>query len=416
MPKKLDPLSPSAVANAKAKTAPQKLRDGRGLYLLVQPDGSKGWRFDYRRPVTGKRNTLSLGPYPDVSLKRAREKRAEARTQLADGIDPGAQRKALEHAKAETFEAVAREWFSRYSSSVVESHGERTLRRFERDVFPYIGSRPIAEITPPDVLAALRRIESRNAVETAHRALQSCAQVFRYGVATGRVTSDPTRDLRGALSAPAKRRHASIREPVAIGELLRAFEGFKGTPIVAAALKLAPLVFLRPGELRKAEWAEIDLDAATWAIPAARMKRRKADKMDSLAPPHIVSLSVQAIELLRDLHPLTGRGRYVFPGRDPKKPMSDAAILAALRRLGFDKDTMTVHGFRHMASTCLRESGWQRDVVEAQLAHKVQGVEGVYNMAEHLPERRKMMQAWADYLDTLREGNSKVVPIKRATV
>ena len=415
MPKRIEPLTPSATANAKPKAAPYKLRDGRGLHLLVEPNGSKGWRFEYRRPGTGKRNTLSLGVYPEVSLKRAREKREEARTLLADGIDPGAQRKAEESAKAETFEAVAREWFSRHSSSVVDTHADRILRRFERDIFPYIGNRPIASITPPEILTALRRIENRNAIETAHRALQSCAQVFRYGVATGRIVSDPTRDLRGALAVPTKRRHASIREPAAIGELLRAFEGFKGTPIVAGALKLAPLVFLRPGELRKAEWAEIDLDRATWTIPPSRMKRRKADKLDPLSAPHIVPLSEQAVAALRELHPLTGRGRYVFPGRDPKKPMSEVAILAALRRLGFDKDTMTGHGFRHMASTRLRELGWPRDVVEAQMVHRVQGVEGVYNMAEYLPERRKMMQAWADYLDTLRSASDKVVPIRRAT-
>lgn len=398
-------LTPSAVANAKPQAAPYKLRDERGMYLLIQPDGARWWRFDYRRPDTAKRNTLSLGTFPDVSLKQARVRRDVARTLVADGIDPGERRKAEAIAGADTFEAVAREWIAKHSTRWAASHTDKIMRRLERDVFPWIGNKPIAKLTAPDVLAVLRRIEARGSVETAHRALQNCGQAFRYGVATGHVAADVTRDLRGSLTPWKKGHYASITEPEKVGDLLRAIDGLTGSYIVAAALKLGALLFVRPGELRKAEWTEIDLDAAEWNIPAAKMKMRQ---------PHLVPLSAQAVAILRELQPLTGGGRYVFPGaRSAKLPLSDMALNAALRRMGFDKDTMTTHGFRAMARTILDERlGFRPDFIEHQLAHAVRDPNGrAYNRTAHLAERGKMMQAWADYLDALRTG-AKVLPFK----
>lgn len=400
-------LTPSAVQNAKAKEKPYKLPDERGMFLLVTPSGGKLWRFKYRRPATRKENLLSLGAFPDVSLKRAREKRDAARTLIADGIDPGEQRKAESVAGADTFEAVAREWHAKFATGWAPSHAEKVIRRLERDVFPWIGNKQIAKLTAPEVLAALRRIEAREAVDTAHRALQNCGQVFRYAVASGRAQGDVTRDLSGSLTPWKSGHFASITDPDEVGGLLRAIHAFTGMPQVAAALKLAPLVFTRPGELRKAQWQEIDLDKAEWNIPAERMKLRL---------PHLVPLSVQAVSILRELQPITGAGRFVFPGaRSTKVPLSDMALNAALRRMGFDKDTMTAHGFRAMARTILDEVlHFRPDYIEHQLAHAVKDPNGrAYNRTAHLLERRKMMQAWADYLDTLRDSSGKVVPIKR---
>ncbi|MGH8151866.1 MAG: tyrosine-type recombinase/integrase [Rhodanobacteraceae bacterium] len=399
-------LTPSAVANAKAAAKPYRLSDERAMFLLVQPDGSRWWRWTYRRPGTKKRNTLSLGTFPDVSLKQARTRRDEARKLLADGIDPGDKRKAEQAAGAETFEAVAREWFAKFSTRWAASHADKIIRRLERDVFPWIGSKPIATMTAPDVLAVLRRIESRGAVETAHRAHQNCGQVFRYAVATGRAQGDVTRDLRGSLTPWKPGHFASMTDPDKVGGLLRAIYAFTGTLQVACALKLAPLVFVRPGELRHAEWAEFNLDAAEWNIPADKMKMRE---------PHLVPLSTQAVAILRDLWPLTGAGRFVFPGtRDRKKPLSNMAMNAAFKRMGFDGQTFTAHGFRAMARTILDERlGFRPDYIEHQLAHAVKDANGrAYNRTSFLPERRKMMQTWADYLDALREGSGKVVPIK----
>jgi integrase len=345
--------------------------------------------------------------YPDVSLKQARERREEARKLLADGIDPGEKRKAEAVAGADTFEAVAREWIGKHSARWAASHSDKIIRRLERDVFPWIGNKPIAKLTAPDVLTVLRRIEKREAIETAHRALQNCGQVFRYAVATGRAQGDVTRDLRGSLTPWKSGHFASITDPDEVSGLLRAIHAFTGTLQVAAALKLAPLVFVRPAELRRAEWTEIDLDKAEWNIPAERMKLRL---------PHLVPLSSQAVAILRDLHPITGAGRFVFPGaRSTRLPLSDMALNAALRRMGFDKDTMTTHGFRAMARTILDEVlHFRPDYIEHQLAHAVRDPNGrAYNRTAHLPERRKMMQAWADYLETLRDSSGKVVPIKR---
>jgi integrase len=390
-------LTPSAVANAKSKPKPYKMTDGRGMYLLVKPDGARWWRFDYRRPHSGKRNTLSLGVFPDVSLRQARDRREDARKLVADGIDPGDKRKAEAVADADTFEAVAREWHAKFAPLRTEGHAARVLRRFEVDVFPWIGAKPIGKLTAPDMLSVLRRIEARGAVETAHRTRSDCGQVMRYAIATARAQTDVTRDLRGALAEVAPKHHAAITDPARIGELLRAIEGFSGTFPVRCALKLAPLTFVRPGELRQAEWQEFDLDAGEWNIPASRMKMRQ---------PHLVPLSSQAVAILRELGPLTGSGRFLFPGaRDRKKPMSNVTVTAALRRMGYDRDTMTGHGFRAMARTLLDEVlGFRPDYIEHQLAHAVRDPNGrAYNRTAHLNERRRMMQSWSDYLDRLRD-------------
>lgn len=401
------PLTDTAVRNAKGREKPYKLSDERGLYLLVNAAG-KYWRLDYR--FAGKRKTLALGVYPDVPLSKAREKRDIARKQVADGIDPSVHRKAHRAAAvdraANSFETIAREWHTKYRSTWTRGHGDRILRRLEADVFPWLGGRPIAEIMAPELLAVLRRIESRGALETAHRAHQNCSHVFRYAVATGRAERDPSADLRGALPPARPKHHASITEPKAVGELLRAIASYGGSFISKCALRLAPLVFVRPGELRNAAWKEFDFDGAEWKIPAERMKMRA---------PHIVPLSTQAIAVLRELHALTGAGRYVFPGaRSNGRPMSENTVNAALRRLNYGSDEMTGHGFRSMASTLLNEAGWNRDAIERQLAHAERDeIRGAYNYAEYLPERRRMMQAWADFLSSL-EAGADVIPLRRA--
>ena len=401
-------LSDTAIRKVKSAATPMKMRDGGGLYLLVKPDGARWWRWDYRRPVTGKRNTLSLGIYPDVSLADARERHAAARKLLANGIDPGEQRKAEKAATSErvanTFGAIAREWWAKREKEIAAGTAKRELRLMELYLLPYIGESPIADIAAPALLAALRKPESSGKVETAHRARSLAGQVFRYAIATGRAERNPAADLIGALETPKGEHFASVTEPSEIGPLLRALHGYDGTPVVAAALKLAPMVFTRPGELRQARWADIDLDTAEWRYTASKT-----------GTPHVVPLATQAVAILRELHLLTGRGEYVFPsarGRD--RPMSDAAILAAMRRMGIEADTMTGHGFRAMARTVLDEVlGYRPDYIEHQLAHAVRDPNGrAYNRTAHLPERRKMMQGWADYLDSLRT-DANVVPMKR---
>ena len=388
-------LSDVAVRGAKPREKPFKLTDGQGLYLLVKPQGNRWWRWDYRRPE-GSRNTLSLGVYPDVSLKQARERRDAARRLLSDGIDPGAKRQAEKIAQSDSFEAVAREWFAKFSPKWAPSHSSKIITRLEKDIFPWIGLRPIGVIAAPELLKCLRRIESRGALDTAHRAHQNCGQVFRYAVATGRAERDPSGDLRGALPPATHVHYASIVEPEKIGSLLRAIDGYEGTFVSRCALRLAPLVFVRPGELRAAKWAEFDLEKGEWRIPATRMKARVM---------HIVPLSTQALEILRDLKPFSDTSEYLFPSvRSPKKPISDNTLNGALRRLGYTTDEVTTHGFRSMASTLLNEQGWSRDAIERQLAHGERDeVRAAYNYAQYLPERRKMMQSWADYLDTLRQ-------------
>ncbi|MBK1633921.1 integrase [Thiohalocapsa halophila] len=392
------PLSDAKVRSAKPSTKAVKLFDERGLYLEVSPSGGKWWRLKYR--FEGKEKRLSLGVYPDVGLKDARARRDSARRLLSEGVDPSVNRKAQrstssEHA-ANSFEVVAREWFERYSPNWVPSHASRIIRRLERDIFPWIGKTAVADLTPPQVLKAVRRIEDRGALETAHRALQNCGQVFRFAVATGRAERDPTADLRGALP-PVKAGHFSaVTDPAQAAEMLRVVDSYRGTVTVRCALRLAPLVFVRPGELRHAQWTDIDLEGAEWHYTVTKTNT-----------PHIVPLSRQAVEILSELQPLTGDGRYVFPSaRSADRPMSDNAILAAMRRMGIEKSEMTGHGFRAMARTILDEVlGFRPDYIEHQLAHTVRDPNGrAYNRTAHLADRRKMMQAWADYLYDLKAG------------
>jgi integrase len=399
------PLTDTAIRKAKPGASPRRLADERGLYLLLNPNGSQWWRWDYRH--AGKRKTLSMGTYPDTGLKDARDKREDARKLLASGVDPGDMRKAEkaagEERAANSFAFIAEEWLARQSPRMAPATLEKARWTLDELVSPWIGSRPITEIDAPEMLKLLRRIEERGAHETAHRTKQRCSQIFRYAIATGRATNDPTSALRGALSPVISKSRASITDPLKMGELLRAIDGYTGSFVVRCAMKLSPLVFVRPGELRQAEWTEIDLDAARWSIPAAKMKMRAE---------HLVHLSSQAVAILRELHPLTGRGKYVFPGeRSVSRPLSDGTINAALRRMGFDKDTMTAHGFRAMASTRLNEIGWAPDVIERQLAHVEKNkVRATYNRAQYLDERVRMLQAWADYLDGLRAGG-KVIAV-----
>lgn len=389
-------LTDVRVRTLKPRVKPYKVADRDGLYLLVQPTGGRWWRFDYR--FGGTRRTLSLGVLKDVPLADARDRLSAVRKQLASGVDPGAVRKAeKQHQSAErdTFAAVSAEWLDAQRSRFAPATITKTTWLLESFLLPALGARPIASIEPPILLAALRPIEAGNRRETAHRALQLASQIFRYAIATGRAPRNPGADLRGALAPIVVSSHAAITDPAAVGGLLRAIDSFQGSFPVGQALKLAPHVFVRPGELRQAEWGEIDLDAAIWRIPAARMKLRK---------PHLVPLSSQAVAILRALHPLTGRGHYVFPSiRSGTRPMSDNTLNAALRRLGYDHAEMTAHGFRSMASTRLNELGWRPDLIEKQLAHVESGVRAVYHRAEYLDERRRMMQAWSDHLDALRE-------------
>ena len=401
-------LTDKSIRSAKHGVKSSRLFDGGGLYLELSPSGGKWWRFKYR--FAGKEKRLSLGVYPQVSLKQARVRLDEAKSLLVNKVDPGEQRRAekaviTEHA-ANSFEAIAREWFGSFSTKWVKSHSDKILHRLESNVFPYLGARPIASIAPREVLALLRRIEARKCYETAHRTKQNCSQVFRYAVATGRADRDPTLELRGALIPVKERHHPAVIDPKAIGALLRAIDGYDGSLVTKCALRLAPLTFVRPGELRRAAWTEINFDKAEWRIPAERMKMREQ---------HLVPLSKQSVALLKELQPLTGRAHHIFPGaRTNGRPMSENTVNAALRRLGYTKDEMTGHGFRSIASTHLNEQGWHRDAIERQLAHAERDdVRAAYNFAEHLPERRRMMQAWADYLDSLKAG-AKVTPITRA--
>lgn len=394
------PLTDTKVRNIKPKTKPFKLFDEKGLYLLVTVQGSKCWRLKYR--LLGKEKVLAIGLYPDISLAEARDKRDAARKQLANDIDPSVLKQVTKHAENgaldNSFETVAREWFAKYSTGWSSNNSDKILGRLEKDVFPWLGSKLMTAIKAPDVLAVLRRIESRGALEIAHRAHQYCSRIFRYGIAIGKCERDVAVDLRGAI-APVKVQHrAAILEPAKLGELIRAIEGYQGYFVTQCALRMAPLVFVRPGELRHAEWAELNFESAEWIIPAEKMKMRQ---------PHLVPLSKQVIAILKELYPLTGRGQYVFPGlRSGTRPISDNTLNAALRRLGYTATELTAHGFRASARTILDEVlGFRPDVIEHQLAHAVKDPLGrAYNRTSHLDLRREMMQQWADYLETL--GNS----------
>ena len=399
-------LTDVAIRKVASTDKPQRLFDGGGLYLEVSPAGGKWWRFKYRHG--GREKRLSLGTYPDVRLADARATHAAARKLLAAGIDPGEQRKAQKLATQErganTFAAVAAELLAQRAKKLAPGSVERERRLLEIDLAT-LGNLAIADVTAPMLLRALRKIEHRGAVETAHRARMLAAQIFRYAIATGRADRNPAVDLRGALSQPDKSHFASLTEPADVGPLLRALWGYQGSPVVNAALKLAPLLFVRPGELRRAQWADIDLDEAEWRFTASKT-----------GTPHIVPLAWQAVDILRELQLMTGRGPYVFPGvRGRGRPMSENTVNAAMRRMGFDGDTMTGHGFRAMARTILDEVlGFRPDFIEHQLAHAVRDPNGrAYNRTAHLPERRTMMQAWADYLDVLRTDTGKVVAFKR---
>lgn len=381
----------------KAKTADKekKIGDGKGLYLLLKPSGAVLWRFKYF--FESRENMLGLGSYPDVSLKEAREKRDASRKMVGRGIDPSAVRKAQKIAQADSVKALAEEWLPKQplEASTIRRH----RRRLEKFIFPYLGNRPISAVTAPDLLSALRRIESAGKLDTAKRTRELCSSIWRYAIATGRAERDITADLRGALTPATPKHHAAITDPKKVGELMRAIYGYSGQPSTQAAMKFAPLTFIRPGELRKAEWSEFDLAAALWRIPKEKMKMRDA---------HIVPLATQAVAIMRELEPHTGTGRYVFPSlRSGGRPMSENTINAGLRRLGYSGDEQVGHGFRTIASTMLNELGWHPDLIELQLAHKERNKSRAsYNKAQRLDERRKMMQAWADHLDLLRNGSA----------
>lgn len=399
-------LTDSSIKAFRNSTHAVKLTDEKGLFLAINPNGSKLWRVRYR--FAGREQLLALGAYPDVSLKEARQRRDAIRRQVAAGIDPSAARKAAKAASAGDgcFKALALEWYRQFSPHWALTHARKIYRRLEVDILPWIGQRTITDITAPELLVCLRRIQARGSLETAHRALQNLSQIFRYAIATGRAVRDPAADLRGALP-PVKITHfPTITDPKAIGTLLADIDGYQGSFVTRCALALAPLLFVRPGELRQAEWTEFNLAQREWRIPGPKMKMRQE---------HVVPLARQAITILENLHPLTGKGRYLFPGlRTPTRPMSENTVNAALRRLGYTQNQLTGHGFRSMASTLLNERGWNRDAIERQLAHAERNkVRAAYNRAEHLPERRKMMQAWADYLDGLKAGG-QVVPIHKS--
>lgn len=394
------PLTDTKIRTAKPTDKAYKLTDGLGMYLLVNPAGGKLWRFDYR--YFGKRKTLSLGSYPDVSLIDARSRREDARKLLAQSppVDPGVVKKALKNAlygnQQNTLETVGREWAESYFINKTTSHKERTLRRLELYVFPWLGNRPITDITAPELLQVIKRPQNQSKLETAHRALQAVGQVIRYAVQNGKAERDVTADLRGALPSPQVKHMASFVEPEQVGELLRAIDGFRGTFTVECALRLSPLVFTRPSELRRAKWSDIDMSSGIWAY---RVSKTNTD--------HIVPLSNQALQILKQIYPVSGHGEFVFMGgHDPKKPMSEAAINAALKRMGYDTQTqITGHGFRAMARTLLHERlNIDPVIIEHQLAHKVPDALGkAYNRTKFLEQRKLMMQAWADYLDELKE-------------
>ena len=404
-------LTDTFVRQVKAteKAIGDKYADGGGMYLLVKAAG-KYWRMDYS--FSGKRKTLALGTYPEISLAKARERRAAARTLLAEGVDPSAakreERKARADAAANTFEAVAREWLAKTAARRADGTQLKVKTWLEKDVFPFIGKMPMSTIGPRDILErVVRKLEARGAIDTAHRVKQLCGQVFRFAVVSGLAERDVTADLSEALASKSSKHFAAITEPKRVGDLIRSIRAYSGHPSTVAALKLSPLVFVRPGELRTAEWAEIDLDAAEWRIAGAKMKM----KVD-----HIVPLATQAVEILRNLHPITGHGRYVFPSiRTGERPMSENTINAALRGMGYSAEIHTAHGFRATARTIMDEVLGERvDFIEHQLAHMVKDANGrAYNRTAHLPARREMMQRWADYLDKLAAG-AEIIQFKAA--
>ncbi len=407
-------LTDVEIKKAKPSSKPIRMFDGGGLYLEVATSGGKLWRFKYR--FAGKEKRQALGTYPDTSLARAREKREEARRLLADGVDPSENRKVQAAAKvalsANSFEVIGREWFAKMKPEWADSHADKIMARLERDIFPWLGNRPIAELPAVEVLTTLKRISDRGAKDTAKRAQQDCGGIFRYAIQTGRASYNPIPDLRGALPTAIGGNFAAITDPVKVGELLRAIDGFNGTFVVKCALRLSPYLFVRPGELRQAKWKDFDLDKGEWNFLVSKVKKTEAPRI------HLVTLSTQAVAILRELRALTGHGDFVFPGaRSNGRAMSEAAVNAALRRMGYDTKTeITGHGFRAMARTILAEvQGIPSEVIEHQLAHKVPDALGsAYNRTKFLAARRAMMQQWADYLDSLKLG-AVVLPFKAAS-
>lgn len=396
------PLNIAQIKAAKPSAKPLRLYDEKGLYLEISPSGSKLWRLKYR--FGGKEKRLALGAFPEVSLADARKKCLEKRALLAENIDPS---EAKKQAKLEaivefqTFEKIARQWHQNNLEKWTPGHAARLLRGLEKDIFPYLGNRQLSSISALDMLDVLRKIEARGALETAHRELSTCSQVFRFGLIHAFCDRNICSDLRGVLKPVVHTHHPSIINPDGVADLMRRIDEYQGGNVVRCALRLAPLFFVRPGELRHAEWSEFNIERQEWRIPAEKMKARVL---------HIVPLSRQAMEILeKELRPLTGAGRYLFPGRrGSARPMSENTVNAALRYMGYEKEEMTGHGFRSMASTLLNEMGYNRDWIERQLAHGERNeVRSAYNYAEYLPERRKMMQTWADYLDELKAGQSQ---------
>ena len=426
MAKTLNKLSPltlkSLIATAKKESKVTKSPDGGGLYFVAEPVRSSWWRFDYR--IDGKQKTLSIGTYPDISLPDARAKRGELRSQVTNAIDPSQQRKAqrVSQSGADSFEPIAREWWEHKKNTWTEGHAQRTLTRLVNDVFPYLGAAPINTITAIVLLETIRRIESRGAIESAHRTNQTCEGVFAYAIGTGRCENNPATAIRSVLKpAPPQKNFARLKDVGDISTLLKDIEEYKGSAIVRAALKLLPLTFVRPGELAKLEWSDIDFDKALWTVPA-HVKKQNATLKNDPDRVHLVPLSRQAIAILQDIHQLTGSGRYVFTGlrtasgAQHERHMAMEALLAALRRMGYSKEDMTAHGFRGIASTQIREVGkgkFREEVIEAQLAHTVKGkTQKAYDHAIYLDERTILMQWWADYLDGLKAG-AQVIPFKK---
>lgn len=397
-------LTETSIRASKPKERPYKLSDGRGLHLAIAPEGGRWWRLRY--PYGGKEKMLSLGTYPEVGLAAAREHRDYARKLIAAGGDPSAERKAGKASGADTFEFMARQFMEKQRRKVTDSTWQRDMDQLERIFFPTFGAKPISSIDVPDLLGCLRRVEKAGNLETAHRARGLAGRVFPYAIASGKAKHDVSADLRGALEPAIKRSYPAITDPVEAGALMRAIDGYTGHPVATAALRLAPLLFVRPGELRKAEWAEFELegDEPLWRIPAEKMKARRE---------HLVPLCRQAVAILKELKPLTGHRPYVFPAiGQASRPMSENTLGAALLRMGYAREVMVAHGFRSMASTLLNEQGWHPDVIELQLAHKGRDeTRRTYNRAARLPDRRKMMNAWADYLDVLK-ARKNVIPVR----
>jgi len=401
-------LTATAVKQAKPKAKPYKLADGGGLYLHVKTAG-KYWRYKYR--FAGKEKLLALGTYPDISLADARKLHQAARENLADGIDPSSHKKTKKSAdqssSANSFEAVALEW-SKTRSKKADSTEKRQRALLEKDLFPFIGSRPIADIDAPELLKTLRKIENRGAIETAHRANRLAGQIFRYAIVTGRSKHNPSIDLKDALTQPIKSHRKSITDPAEVGPLIAAIKNYQATPVVMAALQLSPLFLCRPGELRHLEWAEVNFAEARIELPASKMKMKE---------PHIIPLASQAIAILKELQPISGRGKYVFPSaRGASRPLSDNGVRTALRTLGYTNDQICPHGFRAMGRTILDEVlNFPVDWIEHQIAHSVKDANGrAYNRTKHLPQRHQMMQTWADYLDGLSSGNNHVMAFRRS--